>query len=279
MTTQIILSLIEEPLLPVEAEKISPDNFKGKSVEKIYNIPLLYGNREMKIKDFFRAELIEENEGAENDNSVKLFLRGDLSRFKYLGRGMAEGEMEIEGSVGFHAGTMMKGGSLVIKGDAGDWLGAHMAAGNIVVSGSAGHYIGSGWRGEKQGMTGGTILIKGSAGQRAGARMKGGLVAVGGDCGDVPGYGMLNGTILIAGTAGVRVGANMSGGTIILLKATGLLPVFYYNCTYRPPFWRVLHKDLAAKEFPFPESCEEAVFKRYRGDANEGGKGEIFVCQ
>lgn len=280
MKTQIILKLKEQPSLPVEAENIIPENFKDKSLEEIYSIPLLLGNQKKKIEDFFRVEIInQDDENKEADNSVKVFLNGDLSRFKYLGQGMTEGEIEIEGSVGFHAGALMKNGSLVIKGDAGDWLGTHMAGGRITVLGSAGHFIGSGYRGKTEGMTGGTILIKENAGRMVGARMRGGLIAVGGDCEDELGYKMLEGTIVVAGNSGMGIGANMKKGTIILLKTAKLLPVFYYNCNYQPTFWGLLRKDLQSKGFNLLESSENALFKRYRGDANEGGRGEVLICQ
>ena len=276
MKTQIILTIKEQPSLPVEAENIIPENFKGKCLKEIYNIPLLLGNREMKIEDFFKAE-IREKDGGKTGNSVNLFLNGDLARFKNLGWGMAEGKMIIEGSVGFHAGTAMRAGTLVINGNAGDWLGAHMVGGEISVSGSAGHFIGAGWRGKKQGMTGGTIFIKGGAGRAVGARMKGGLLVVGGACEEVLGYGMLNGTIVVGGDAGIRIGSNMKKGMIILLKPAELLPVFHYNCAYEPTFWKVLCKDLKSRGFALAQSSEAAAFKLYQGDANEKGKGEVLV--
>lgn len=280
MKTQVILELKDQPSLPVEAESIIPENFKDKNLDEIYSIPLLLGNRKKKIEDFFKVEIInQDDENKAADNSIKVFLHGDLSRFKYLGRGMTEGEIEIEGSVGFHAGAFMKNGSLVIKGDAGDWLGAHMAGGRITVLGSAGHFIGSGYRGKTEGMTGGTILIKGNAGRMVGAKMRGGLIAVGEDCEDELGYRMLEGTIVVTGNPGIRIGANMKKGTIILLKTAKLLPIFYYNCSYRPTFWRLLRKDLQSKGLDFLESSENALFKRYIGDANEGGRGEVLICQ
>lgn len=274
----MILTLKEQPSLPVEAENIIPENFKDKSLKKICDIPLLLGNREIKIEDFFRVETRKDDQ-VKTGNAVKLLLTGDLSRFKNLGWGMAEGEMVVEGSVGFHAGATMRGGTFVVKGNAGDWLGAHMVGGEIAVSGSAGHFVGAGWRGEKQGMTGGIIFIRGQAGRAVGARMKGGLIAVGGDCEEVLGYGMLNGTIVVEGNAGIRIGSNMKKGMIILLKSAELLPVFYYNCTAQPTFWKVLCKDLKSRGFALPQSCETAAFKLYLGDANEKGKGEILVRQ
>ncbi|NLI93795.1 MAG: formylmethanofuran dehydrogenase subunit C [Peptococcaceae bacterium] len=286
MKTEITLRLKEQPSIPVEAESINPENLKGKSLKEIYHLPLWSGNRRQKLEDYFEVEITESGGEAEEakvlqseDNLAKVVLAGDLSRFKRLGQGMAAGEMEIRGSVGFHAGASMRGGVLRIKGNAADWLGAHMEGGQIMVEGSAGHFVGAAYRGKTQGMSGGTILIRGSAGQMTGSRMRRGLIAVGGDCGDVPGFKMLAGTILISGACGIRAGANMRRGTIVLLQPTRLLPSFYYNCCYRPVFWGILVQELRQKGFELPHADQDFSFQRFSGDANEGGKGEILICQ
>lgn len=291
MKTQVTLVLKKMPSLPVEAESINPENVTGKGIQAIEGLPLWCGNRQERVGDYFDVEItsLEEartdaahpalnsqNEGPEN--LAKLVLQGDLSQFKRLGQGIAAGEMVIQGSVGFHAGALMRGGTLVIQGNAGDWLGAHMEGGQIRVEGSAGHFVGAAYRGKNKGMTGGTILIGGNAGQMLGARMRRGLIAVGGDCGDMPGFGMLAGTILIRGTPGIRVGAKMQRGTVILFQPKGLLPTFYYNCTYRLPSWRLLYAQLIREGFLLPASYQDLSFRRYSGDANEGGKGEILIC-
>lgn len=281
MNTQMTLRLKEQPTIPVEAEGITPDNLSGKNLAEIYSLPLWSGNRQQKLEDYFEVEITEQRGEAlqTESNSARILLLGDLSRFKRLGQGMTAGEMEIQGSVGFHTGALMRGGKLRIKGDAGDWLGAHMAGGQITVEGSAGHFIGASYRGLHQGMTGGTILVNGNAGQMLGSRMRSGLIAVGGNCGDVPGFKMLAGTIIVVGSSGIRVGANMTRGSIILLQPTELLPSFYYNCCYQPVFWRLLYQDLQEKEFILPEYYKDVSFQRFSGDANEGGKGEILICQ
>lgn len=273
MNTQITLWLKEQPTIPVEAECITPDSLSGKNLAEIYNLPLWSGNRQQKLGDYFEVEMTEQS------NLAKILLLGDLSRFKRLGQGMTAGEMEIQGSVGFHTGALMRGGKLRIKGDAGDWLGAHMEGGQITVEGSAGHFIGASYRGRHQGMTGGTILVNGNAGQMIGSRMRSGLIAVGGNCGDVPGFKMLAGTIIVVGSSGIRVGVNMIRGSIILLQPTELLPSFYYNSRYQPVFWRLLYQDLQKKGFKLPGPYKEVCFQRFSGDANEGGKGEILICQ
>lgn len=283
MSIQITLRLKEEPSLPVEADIISPDKLVGKTEEQIRRLPLWSGNRRHQIDDFFAVEISGSNEGngvdQQDADKVKVLLIGDLSRFKRIAQGMSQGEMEIRGSVGFHAGSEMSGGILRISGDAGDWLGAHMEGGQILVEGSAGHFVGAAYRGKTQGMCGGTILIKGNAGQMAGARMKRGLLAIGGDCGDFPGFKMRAGTLLVVGNPGIRAGSNMLRGTLIFLHPVSLSPAFYCNCSYRPVFWRLLLQELRSKGFSLPESLNEASFQRFSGDACEGGKGEILLYQ
>lgn len=281
MKTQITLRLKQQPTIPVEAESITPESISGKDLDEIYCLPLWSGNRQHKLGDYFEVEMTEQREELlqPESNLARIILHGDLSRFKRLGQGMTAGEMQIQGSVGFHTGALMRGGKLQIIGDAGDWLGAHMEGGQITVEGSAGHFIGASYRGLHQGMTGGTILVHGNAGQMLGSRMRGGLIAVGGKCGDVPGFKMLAGTIIVVGSSGIRVGVNMIRGSIILLQPTELLPSFYYNCAYRPEFWGLLYKELQQKNFNLPDSYRGIQFKRYSGDAQEGGKGEILLCQ
>ncbi|WP_449241094.1 formylmethanofuran dehydrogenase subunit C [Desulfoscipio gibsoniae] len=283
MSSRITLRLKEKSSLPVEAESINPENLCGKTLEEIRRLPLWSGNRSYRLENFFEVESSESVREAgalqREDKPLKVILRGDLSRFKRLGQGMSAGEMEIQGSVGFHAGAEMRGGILRIKGDAGDWLGAHMEGGQILVEGSAGHFTGAAYRGKTQGMRGGSILIRGNAGQMAGSRMRRGLLAIGGDCGDAPGFKMQAGTLLVAGNSGTLAGSNMLRGTIIFLRPVRLLPTFYYNCCYRPIFWGLLVQELRNNGFDLSESANEAFFRRFSGDANEGGKGEILLCQ
>ncbi|ATW24046.1 formylmethanofuran dehydrogenase subunit C [Candidatus Formimonas warabiya] len=281
MKRQITLRLKEQPSLPVEAESITPENLSGKSLDQIYRLPLWSGNRETRLTDYFEVDMaeLEGEEHPDQESLARIVMRGDLSRFKRLGQGMRAGEMEIHGPVGFHAGAGMEGGSLLIRGNAGDWLGAHMKGGNIIVEGSTGHFTGAAYRGKVQGMTGGTILIKGDVGQMAGSRMRRGLMAVGGDCGDFLGFKMLAGTIILAGRGGSWIGANMRRGTIILFKTMDLLPSFYYNCLYRPVFWGLLRQELERKGFLATNCCPDGFFKRFSGDAQEGGRGEILICQ
>ncbi|MDK2895872.1 MAG: formylmethanofuran dehydrogenase subunit [Moorella sp. (in: firmicutes)] len=279
MPSIITLNLKQIPPVPVEAESINPESVTAKGRQEIEDLPLWVGNSKERVGDYFRVEVVEgEPQPGDDTRPATLLLGGDLSRFKRLGWGMSRGEMLIQGNVGPHAGAYMRGGTLVIQGQAGDWLGAHMQGGKILVQGSAGNFVGAAYRGYKTGMKGGTIIIRDGAGQMLGARMRRGVIAVGGDCGDFAGFGMAAGTVVVGGTPGLWVGARMKRGTIILLQPGELLPTFYYDCTFEPLFWRLLYNYLQQEGFSLPLPGREMSFKRFSGDANEGGKGEILVC-
>lgn len=271
----VTLTLKAEPPVPAEAEQLIPDVVAGKTAEEVRRLPLLVGNRRETVGDWFDV-VVDEAEAAAPD----LLLRGDLVRFKRLGEGMSRGAMVVEGRVGFHAGARMSGGSLTIAGDAGDFLGAHMAGGRLVVHGDAGHYVAAAYRGEKTGMKGGTIVVTGSVGQMVGARMRRGLVYVQGDAGDVAGYNMKGGTVVVGGAPAARVGARMVRGTVAVLggEPLELLPTFSYACTYAPTFWRVVHRELARVGHA-PRVGPGVTFRRYCGDVNEGGRGEVLAAQ
>jgi formylmethanofuran dehydrogenase subunit C len=272
MKTLVALKLKQAPDLPVEAESLIPSNVSGKALDAICSLPLLFGNRSVRVGDFFEGEI----ETAAGEGTT-LVLRGDLTRFKRIGQEMDCGELVIEGSVGFHAGSGMRGGRLTIKNDAGDWLGAHMRGGLIVVEGNAGHSIGAAYRGKTRGMNGGTILVHGNAGQMVGAKMRRGTIAVAGNCLDTLGYHMNAGTILVNGVTGRRIGAGMRRGTIILFSPADLMPTFYRNCDYLPSFWGLLSRELRVCGFPMIADRRDPVFTRYSGDAITGGKGEILL--
>ena len=278
MNTRVYLTLRTAPAMPVEAESLLPENVTGKSAEQIATLPLQVGNRTETVGDHFKVEIHEDSSGGPEEGTAALELAGDLTRFKRLGEGMSRGAMTVNGAVGFHAGARMSGGTLTINGDAGDYLGAMMTGGRITVHGNAGHFAGSAYRGFFRGMSGGSILVLGNAGNLTGARMRRGMIAVRGTCGDLAGYAMGAGTVLIGGRAGVRAGANMVRGTVILLTPPEEMPpTFRYDYTGLPPFWPLLHASLSEAGWTAPQGEPRAEFKRYSGDFNEGGRGELLL--
>ena len=265
----IELTRKEPSTIPVEADSISPDRFMALGQTEIEDLPAYYGRRKVRLGDLFVVD------GAGADN---ITVRGDLKAVKKIGQGMSFGRIVLSGSVGPHVGAYMTGGEIVVEGDAGDWAGAHMAGGRIVVRGDAGHFVGAAYSGEVRGVRGGTIIVGGNAGREVGARMRRGLIVVLGDTGEFAGAGMLAGSVFVGGRLGGRPGAGMKRGTIVAFgEAPELLPTFRYACSYRPVFLRCYLRDLEATGLVESPGLPDGEFRRYVGDMNSGGRGEVLV--
>jgi formylmethanofuran dehydrogenase subunit C len=90
---------------------------------------------------------------------------------------------------------------------------------------------------------------------------------------------MIAGSIIVLGELGKRPGAGMKRGTIVALGGLedGLLPTFQYACSYQPAFLRIYLRCLKNLGLPITPAHIEASYRRYTGDLNTIGKGEIFV--
>jgi formylmethanofuran dehydrogenase subunit C len=264
------LVLKEQSAIPIEADSICPDLFVGRSQSEIEALPVFYGRRKVTLGDLFRVE---------GDRSDHVVVRGYLQHVKHIGQGMSGGLITVHSDVGMHLGAKMSGGAIIVHGNADAWAGAHMSGGVIQVHGNAGAMLGAAYAGERRGMRGGMILVEGDVGPRAGERMRRGLIAVQGNVGEFAGARMIAGSLVVFGTLGARAGAGMKRGTIVALGglADGLLPIFRYNCSYRPAFLRVYLRRLGEWGFPVTSEQIEGVFHRYAGDITTLGKGEILV--
>jgi formylmethanofuran dehydrogenase subunit C len=263
-----ILTLKEQPPVPLEAESLSPDVTAPLALDAVRALPVYLGKRPCRVDDFFEVE------GTAGDD---LEIRGDGRKIKWMGRGMTRGRLKIVGNAGMHLGSYMKGGTIEVSGGVTDWLGAEMSGGRIRIGGSAGGQVGAAYRGSTSGMTGGTILIEGTAGLEVGMRMRRGIIAVGGRARDFVGLEMKGGTIVLRGGAELRTGAWISRGTIISLTPIPLLPTFSYSCAYNPTFLRLYARHLSTLGFSIPCEEREGAYQRYTGDAAVPGRGEILV--
>jgi formylmethanofuran dehydrogenase subunit C len=264
----ITLTLKQPPAVPLEAEALTPDVLADLDHGAIRALPVLLGKRRHRLDDFFEVD------GAASD---EIELRGDLTKVKWIARGMSRGRVSIVGNAGMHLGAFMKGGAITVTGNVSDWLGAEMSGGLIRVRGSAGGQVGAAYRGSLSGMNEGTILIEGSAGIEVGMRMKRGIIAVGGPVRDFAGLEMKGGTIFLLGGAEIRTGAWMARGTIVSLEPLKLLPTFTFACAYRPSFLGLYAKHLRALGFATPPVAGDGTYDRYVGDTSGLGKGEILV--
>jgi formylmethanofuran dehydrogenase subunit C len=260
---------LKAPLtVPLEAEVLTPDVLAPLSRDAISALPVLLGKRRHTLADHFEIA---------GDPSEEIELVGDLTKVKWIGRGMTRGRVRVVGSAGMHLGAYMKGGSIEVTHDATDWVGGEMSGGTIHIRGNAGGQLGSAYRGSMSGMSGGTILVEGAAGIELGMRLKRGLIAVRGPVRDFAGLQMKGGTIVLMSGAEQRTGAWMQRGTIISLKPLKLMPTFADACLYNPSFLGVYAKHLAALGFSLPLAA--GGYRRFVGDASVPGKGEILVWQ
>jgi formylmethanofuran dehydrogenase subunit C len=267
MTT---LKLKEQPAVPLEAEAISPDRFLGKTTAEIEALPACYGNQEARLGDFFTVS---------GNNTPDIVIEGDLSRVKLIGAGMTQGQITVHGDVGMHLGAGMRGGRILAHGNAGDWAGAEMRGGQIHIKGNAGHGLGGAYRGSPKGMNRGLIVVQGNAGNEVGSALRRGVIVVGGNTGEFTGAFMIAGSIFVFGHLGERAGAGMKRGTIVTYQVPRLLPTFRYACTYRPPFLRLLLRELRGLGLEIEDSQIEGRYRRYSGDLTALGKGEILVWE
>ncbi len=184
----------------VEAE-ITPE-----IAENAENFTVYVGKEKKKLGELFELEFVDDGEN-------RVVLKGDFSKVKWIGRGMKNGEIVVEGNAGMHLGAYMEGGRIVVKGDCDDWIGGMMKDGEIIVEGNAGNRVGCNYWGEEVGMSGGKIIIKGNAGNYIGEKMSDGEIIVEGNAGDFVGSEMKGGKIIVRGKAGYT-GWDMKGGVI-----------------------------------------------------------------
>lgn len=253
--------------VPLEVEPIRPDTCISMSVDQVLKTAIFHGKESVEFGEFFSVE------GTPEDG-IHIW-EGDFSGVHWIGAGMTEGQILIEGNAGRHVGSEMRGGLIEVSGDASDWVGAELKGGLIKIQGNAGHLAGAAYRGSPRGMTGGSILIQGTAGNEVGHTMRRGIIATGG-LGDLAGFNMLAGTILCFGSAGIRPGAGMRRGTIGFFGAepVDLLPTFRYACRQNLDILRVIEGFLETHHY---DGQLPDLVDLYHGDFLEGGRGEIMV--
>jgi formylmethanofuran dehydrogenase subunit C len=264
----ILLTLKEQPEVPLEAEMLCPDVMAPLANDAIRELPVYLGKRQRRMDDFFDVD---------GEASDEIEIRGDATRVKWIGRRMTRGRITIAGNAGMHLGAYMKGGTIEVSGNVSDWLGGEMSGGLIRVHGNAGGQIGAAYRGSLSGMTDGTIIVDGTGGLEIGMRMKRGIIAMGGPVRDFAGLQMKGGTLIMRQGAELRTGAWMKRGTIISLTPIQILPTFSYAATYNPTFVRLFARHLGTLGFPMPDGDQDGAYERFTGDAAVPGKGELLI--
>ncbi len=256
----ITLTPLREFTVPVAAACISPDVFKGKSVQEIAKLPVTEGNRHMKLGDLFEIK-------EDNAETPDITLNGDFGKVKRIGQGMKSGEIVTNGNVGMHTGEKMTGGKITVNGNSDGWTGSQMKGGVIEIHGNGGDYLASPYRGSDTGMSGGLIVVDGDIGTDSACYLRGGVIKVKGNAGRFLGYHMLNGTIYVEKACETRLAPRMIGGKIVIAGVVeSVMPTFTID-SVKP---KVKVDD---------ELKVDGPFYVFLGDLAEHGSGKLFVSK
>jgi len=260
----------QSPALRVDLRGITPNALAALDAAAVERLPVGHGNALVPLGEFFQVEPRTDDH---------LVFAADLARFDRVGWQMDGGRLEVEGSVGDHAGTAMRAGTLVVHGHARDMAGCEMAGGRLEVDGDIGDFGASTLPGSMDGMRGGTLIVRGNAGARCGDRMRRGTVVLHGDAGDFLASRMVAGTIALAGRAGAHAGYGMRRGSVVFAgPAPGASPTFVPAVAGAPVFWQLLARDLAPHGGPFATLASRGI-ERQLGDVAAGGKGELILVR
>lgn len=222
----VTLTIKNQPELYLEAETISPDALAGKKVEEILGLPVYVGREQHRLGDYFD---VSGKPGA-TPAETKIVLNGDLSRVKYIGTKMTDGEIVVNGDADMYVGAWMQGGKITVNGNVNAFAGTGMKGGESIIKGNAGNYLGAAYRGDWRGMQGGKITVTGNAGSDVGTFMNGGEIVIGGDVDVHVGTHAEGGKIVIKGNAKSRLGGQMVEGEIYVFgKIDVMLPGFVYR--------------------------------------------------
>lgn len=245
--------------VPIDASRITPGQFEGKTMPEIAVLLLWEGNRKKRLDQLFTIK-------TDTLSADTIRLQGDLTKAKNVGARMTRGHLLIEGDVGMRLGEDMTGGTITVTGNADSWVGLKMKGGTINIHGHARDYVGAAYRGSSTGMEGGHIIIQGNAGKEVGCYMQEGLITIHGNIDTFAGIHMNNGTIHVKGDSLGRVGGEMLGGKIVIEgHVPSVLPSF--NITGIRQRVRV-----GEARIPGP-------FYLFTGDLADRGSGRIYLAQ
>ncbi|WP_048189696.1 formylmethanofuran dehydrogenase subunit C [Methanobacterium sp. SMA-27] len=260
--SEIILTPKEQPLVPIEANNVTPDAFAGKSLDEIKNLGIWNGNRQERLSKFFDIE----GESSENPSEIKIVIDGDAHNTKWIGKAMTAGEILIKGNVNMYVGADMKGGKITVEGNAASWPGQNMEGGELTIMGNAGDYVGSAYRGDWRGMSGGIITVHGNVGNEIAEYMLGGKMIIKGNVAIMPGVHMNGGLLIVEGNVIARVGGEMKGGTIVV---KGVIDEFLAGFKYLG-----IERDLELEG-----EVINGAYHKFKGDlATKGASGIVYAA-
>ena len=265
------LILRERPPLPVEVGALNPERLADLTRAELERLPLALGRRGVPLAELFKVE------GAPGP---RLVFAGDCARLDGIGRGLASGEILVEGDAGHEIGAGQSAGEIRIAGSVRDHAAMGMRGGVLNIGGDAGAFLGSAPPGERLGLRGGLITIAGSVGPRAGDRMRRGIILIAGDAGAACGARMVAGTIAVAGPLGPLPGLRMRRGTIIAAGAAEGVPDTFADTGWADlTIFKLLGRKLGTAAAWLGPLLTDGPLRRLAGDLAVDGKGEILIAR
>jgi len=269
--TALTFTLKLEPRQRVDVSPLTPQQLAGKTTAEISAIELQSGNRKQRVDEVFTL--------SGSDSQSIRFQGAATAKLDFIGKGLTDGEIQVDGDAGSYAGMYMKGGSLQITGNADAYAACELKGGELIIDGDAGDYLGAALPGNRKGMQGGVVVVRGNVGHRVGDHMRRGSILIEGNAGDYLGTRMVAGTIGVLGAVGAYPGYAMRRGTLLLLTTPSQLPATFNDCgAHTLGFLPLLLKGYQGYQTRFAELAGTVKrVRRYAGDMAGQGKGEILV--
>ncbi len=267
----LVLTLKSPPPQRVDLAPLTPERLRDHRGAGVERVELVSGNRRIAVGDLF---------GVVPGDAAEIVIRGSCARLDFIGQGMGDGAITIEGDAGAYLGQGMRGGRLRVTGSAGPFAAAGLCGGVVAIDGDAGDCLGGARPGERRGMSGGLVSVGGRAGERAGDRMRRGIIAVGGNIGAYAGSRMIAGTLLVFGDdVGAYPGFGMKRGTLVVRHLPQqFLPTFADCGAHELGFLKLLrHAPSGMGAWAKSLDARGARVRRLVGDAAIDGRGEILV--
>ncbi len=264
----LVLTLKERPPERLDLSPLLPHLLAGKTAAEIARIGVQTTRRPLVVGDVFRLRM---------GDVGRIHIEDGCDRLDWIGHGMADGEIVVDGDAGSQAGRLMTGGRVTITGSAGPWAASGMRGGEIEIRGAAGDRLGGPLPGEMAGMRGGVVIVRGDAGERTGDRLRRGIIVVEGRVGAWAGSRMIAGTLFVAGPAGPLPGYLMRRGTIVLGSAATLSPTFIDCGRHELIALRLLALSVARHSARASKVLQRSL-RRFAGDMAVLGKGEVFIA-
>lgn len=263
----LTLTLKNAPAQRIDMAPLTPDHLTGKSLAEIGAIELLSGNRKLRVDSLFDIS---------GDDTGNLVINNANGKLDFIGRGMKQGSITVNGNAGSYLAFQMRKGTITLNGNADAFAASGMAGGLLKVNGNVGDFLASAIPGDRKGMKGGTVIITGNAGDRAGDQMRRGIILIEGNVGAYCASRMLAGTIGVMGSVGDFIGYGMRRGTLLLFSTPKMHATLQDCGSHTLPFLSLMFKSFKGLPSKFAAINQNRV-RRYAGDLANDGKGEILV--